>query len=730
MESGGLVEFVSRFLPGLKKNGNEYHHVCVFCDSDTETLRVGNSTWRTLCCCAQDEHGDDASGFLQSFLGISAEEAQYKLGNGALPEPPPIEQARIRRPCFFGLNLAAKRPGIKLWIHDDSDATFAARELIPERVHLGYIRGRALDELGLPERQFCVLVPSGARGSWERMSTLAGVLHGAGHDVRLIDARERPWDWRLGSIQETHDEIFDWATKQMRKWPLTDNDAAQQRVAGQTTGLPDEPRNPELGAAAAASPNKAVQAGSKELDIQQPGQIAVPQGTTPELPAPSPATLLQPAPTAAGVAPSAQQPASGTAPKHAPAAPGRARSRANGAAGPQVSPAPASPEQRASDYPEETRRAVLASMVYRKASSVRMRATDWLWPGKIPLGEICVIQGDPGLGKSQITASLCAIITRGGQWPVTREPCDVGSVIVLSAEDSTAKTIVPRLAAAGADLDRVTILQSIKHEHGTRGFSLLADMLALDALLGEEDNPMAVIVDPISAYQDTVGNGAKTHDSHKNTDVRSLLRPVSELVDRRNVTMILINHLTKGAGRAITRGQGNMAFVAGPRAVWQVSKDKDEPRKRLFLPVKNNLADDSGETGLSFSVEPVDLGRDDQGKPIKTSRILWNDERVSITADEAAGYDSLSQDERGSVTDAQAFLAETLAEGRVKVKDVERLARLAGHSLSTLGRAKRAMGVLSEKEGFAADTVWYWALRAPNGSAIPGAEPPSWVKDD
>jgi hypothetical protein len=365
---------------------------------------------------------------------------------------------------------------------------------------------------------------------------------------------------------------------------------------------------------------------------------------------------------------------------------------------------------------------VLSGIIYRKASSIKMRATDWLWPGKIPSGEICVIQGDPGLGKSQITASICAIVTKGGTWPVTRERCDSGSVILLSAEDSAAKTIRPRLQAAGADLDKVIILQAMKNERGdgTRGFSLVADVAALGVLLGEMDNPKLVIIDPVSAYQDAIG-GKTPMDSHKNTDVRSLLRPLSELVEQRNLTMILINHLTKAGGRAIARGQGNMAFVAGPRAVWQVSKDKEDKRKRLFLPVKNNLADDSEETGLSFGVESVDLGNDDEGKPIKTSRILWNDERVTISADEASGYDALSHEERGGITDAREFLTEALSEGRLKVKDVERMAKMAGHSLTTIGRAKRAMGILSEKEGFAADTIWYWRLKE---------SPRNWVKDD
>ncbi len=98
---------------------------------------------------------------------------------------------------------------------------------------------------------------------------------------------------------------------------------------------------------------------------------------------------------------------------------------------------------------------------------------------------------------------------------------------------------------------------------------------------------------------------------------------------------------------------------------------------------------------------------------------------MTITADEAAGYDSLSQDERGSVTEAQAFLKETLADGRVKVKDMERLAKGSGHSLATLGRAKRALGVISERDGFGREAVYYWRLK--DGPA--GAEPPPEYPD-
>ena len=673
-----LPVLVSRFT-SLKQNGAEAHGKCPFHADEGESLRVGD-TWRCVACCEQEINGTDGIGFLMSWSGCSRAEAEHQLSNGGLPEVIPIQVPPLKKLPFWGGPFLNKMPDARVWIHDSGvEGVHAGRDFYPMRVHLGITYKADLSDvsqLTQPKLRECILLPRNVESSLERMDALAAALYAAGHKVvKWIDPRgqEDNWAWPLGMGK---DEAVKFAKKHVLTYP---NNAAPQE---------NEARVPSVALA---------------------GPMPAPATNAPATAAP-PNAAPDPAPASPSSSQGLDRGAASDTPKDS-LGPRLERKRGNGQAGP-----PLTPSERASAYAEATKAELLGRIVSCKASSITLRATDWLWPGKIPLGEICVIQGDPGLGKSQITASLAAIITTGGQWPVTREQCKVGSVIILSAEDSMAKTIVPRLAAAGADLERVTILQAIKHEHGTRGFSLLADMLALDTLLGEEDNPMAVIVDPISAYQDTVGMGVKQHDSHKNTDVRSLLRPVSELVDRRNVTMILINHLTKGTGRAITRGQGNMAFVAGPRAVWQVSKDKDDPRKRLFLPVKNNLADDSEETGLSFGVEAIDLGTDAQGKPIRTSRIMWNDERVTITADEAAGYDSLTQDERGSVADAEEFLRDALGHGPAKVKDVERLAKLSGHSSATLGRAKRAMQVKSVREGFGPSAIWYWKLPATSGA--------------
>ena len=54
----------------------------------------------------------------------------------------------------------------------------------------------------------------------------------------------------------------------------------------------------------------------------------------------------------------------------------------------------------------------------------------------------------------------------GGQWPCNEGKAPLGSVIVLSAEDGAADTIVPRLHAAGADLGRVQIVSAVRERDG------------------------------------------------------------------------------------------------------------------------------------------------------------------------------------------------------------------------------------------------------------------------
>src|SRR5208282_2701308 len=111
-------------------------------------------------------------------------------------------------------------------------------------------------------------------------------------------------------------------------------------------------------------------------------------------------------------------------------------------------------------------------VIFRQMSEIQSKPIRWLWPGRIARGKVSILAGNPGLGKSQIMASMTAIVSTAGQWPVDRTRCERGNVIILSAEDDAEDTIRPRLEAAGADLSRVFVLDAVINGYSAKGQEL------------------------------------------------------------------------------------------------------------------------------------------------------------------------------------------------------------------------------------------------------------------
>src|ERR687893_1945254 len=93
-------------------------------------------------------------------------------------------------------------------------------------------------------------------------------------------------------------------------------------------------------------------------------------------------------------------------------------------------------------------------------SEVEPEQVEWLWPGRLPLGKLAVLDGDPGLGKSALTLDLAARVSAGLELPDGGRSGPAG-VVLLSAEDGLEDTIRPRLDAAGADTERIVALSMI-----------------------------------------------------------------------------------------------------------------------------------------------------------------------------------------------------------------------------------------------------------------------------
>ncbi|MCE9591713.1 MAG: AAA family ATPase [Planctomycetes bacterium] len=360
--------------------------------------------------------------------------------------------------------------------------------------------------------------------------------------------------------------------------------------------------------------------------------------------------------------------------------------------------------------------AALNSPVIVRLSDVVREHVRWLWPGVIPRGKVSFIVGDPGLGKSTVTGDITSRTTTGHGWPNQVGHFEPGGVVMMNVEDDPADTIGPRLDAAGADTSRVTILKGVWTKDRRTGkpeispLTLDRNIDAIEAAVGQTENCMVVIIDPVSACLGDI-------DSHNNSQVRSVLARLSELAGRTGVAIILVSHLNKGSGPAIHRTTGSVGFVAAARAVYAVGRDPKDPtgKRRLFLPVKNNIAKDL--EGLAFEL------RDAGG----VASVAWESEPVHMTAEAMlAQHDrpGPAQEER---TDAIGWLRDTLAAGPRLANEVMDEAK-NGHDISigTLRRAKKDLGVESSQPESMGP--WYWRLPAsPDGqvrtTCAPGHPP-------
>ncbi len=331
-------------------------------------------------------------------------------------------------------------------------------------------------------------------------------------------------------------------------------------------------------------------------------------------------------------------------------------------------------------------------------SEVKPELVDWLWPGRFAVGKLTLVAGDPGLGKSFLTLDMAARVSRGLPWPdspqISQSP---GGVILLNAEDGVADTIVPRLIAAGADLRRIVAIEAIRTvtngRTAARTFDLSKDLQALEQAIISIEDCRLVVIDPLTAY---LGGT----DSHKNAEIRGLLAPFAELAARHKVAIVAVTHLNKsGGGPAIYRAIGSLAFAAAARAAWAVSKDKDDEGRRLLLPIKNNLAPDTG--GLAYRIEPG-VG----GSPI----VVWEADAVNLSADDALGSDSGDSVGTGALEEATEWLRDVLSDGARAAKEVKALAESDGIKPRTLDRAKKSLGVVADREGYSVGGRWVWSI--------------------
>jgi hypothetical protein len=331
-----------------------------------------------------------------------------------------------------------------------------------------------------------------------------------------------------------------------------------------------------------------------------------------------------------------------------------------------------------------------------KASDITSLKWRWLWNRWLPLGVLSLIAGREGLGKSTITCDLCAQVTQGAlDGELRGQP---RNVLYVASEDDRARTIVPRLTAAGADLHRVLFVDvqtDISHD---APLVLPLDNVFFQELIQEHDVAL-VVLDAATSVMDSRLNG------HVDREVRQFLEPLKRLAENTSCAVLGIVHFGKrdgsDTGKLIL---GSAAWSQVPRSVLAVALDEDSGRI-IVSNTKKNLTGDSPSLAARIVSQTVQTA----DGPTSVGRVEWLGETTADARDFLRGQDL--DDERTERDEAKVWLEEYLtATMSAKSAEVKKAARLAGFSDRTLARARRELRVQIRDEGF--PRVTYWSLPA------------------
>ena len=296
-----------------------------------------------------------------------------------------------------------------------------------------------------------------------------------------------------------------------------------------------------------------------------------------------------------------------------------------------------------------------------RMSDVELTSVEWLWKPYLPFGKLSVLQGNPGEGKTYFAMHLAAACTNGKLLP-NMEHMEPFNVIYQTAEDGLGDTVKPRLIEAGADLDRVLVIDDSDVQ------LTLSDERIEKAII--ENNAKLVIIDPIQAYL-----GADV-DMNRANEVRPIFMRLGQVAQRTGCAILLIGHLNKAAGmQSLQRGLGSIDIAAAVRSVMFIGKLKHDPTMRILTHEKSSLAPPGAS--LAFS-----LG--DEGG------FRWVGE-YDITADEMLS--GIEPQRETKTQQAKDLICALLAGGKqVLSEEIDKAALERGIPGRTVRDAKRELG--------------------------------------
>jgi hypothetical protein len=345
-----------------------------------------------------------------------------------------------------------------------------------------------------------------------------------------------------------------------------------------------------------------------------------------------------------------------------------------------------------------------------RASELKSLPINWIWPGRIARAKLTLLAGAPGSGKSAFAMSIIAAVTTGGSYPCDEGRAPKGSVILL-APGGDPDVLVPRLKAAGADLEHVHIITEAPGPEVSRPFDFATDLLLLNTAIRSVEQLPVVVVDAVNLSggraAEQLGRAALDRLAilAKGNDISILALVQTAAADRGARKPVALDALTLGTTRA--------AFV--------IEADPADANRKLLLQAKNDLARDPGTLAFRIAAQEVE---EDQ----TAARIAFEPQYHSLSAGEFAARQSRGFN--SARAEAFEFLRSLFGSAsELAIGQVEQEARAAGlikekqalNQCRVLRDARMLMGLAMMRAG-SDSKAWVWAN--PNTRKPAVASPP------
>lgn len=348
-------------------------------------------------------------------------------------------------------------------------------------------------------------------------------------------------------------------------------------------------------------------------------------------------------------------------------------------------------------------------LVLVRASDIECSAINWLWPQRIVGDGLTIITGPVGISKSLISVDVAARVTTGGKWPDGTGHAPQGSVILFGAEDDAGKVVVPRLAAAGADLDRVHVCQGTITGDGGEPAAVILERHTeeLRAAIDDVADCRLIVFDPLPDYI--------AGDENNSAEVRAALVPLARLAQERNVAVLAVLHQNKKNDlTTVQRIAGSGAFAQIARVVLSIGThpedaDKETGKRRIMLVSKNNYG--QRDVGQAYEIETRGNGQ---------PGLVWQAGLVTMDADEIARRPTGGREHEERRTEAVDALRDLLAAGEQNAATITATLQDTGLGRRQIDHAASVLNVIKTKRPHG----WCWRLPAsePGARAMPQPE--------